>query len=114
MRIKTLRRSGFTLVEIMIVVAIIGMLLAVAIPGINKSRKTAQAVSCKNNLKTIQGVKGQWALEMKKGDADTPTDNDLFGPGKYIDNKPSCPANGTYNIGSVSENATCTTPDHTL
>ncbi len=114
MRISVNGQRGFTLVEIMIVVAIIGLLAAMAIPNLITSRKKAQRQACIMNLKAIDGAKANWALDYKKGDADAPTDGDLFGRDKYIENKPACPANGTYNIGSVGEKPTCTAPDHTL
>ncbi len=67
MQIKTNRKAGFTLVEIMIVVAIIGLLAAIAIPNFVKARETAQLNSIVNNLRIIEGAKDQWALELKKG-----------------------------------------------
>jgi len=114
MRINLARKSAFTLVEIMIVVAIIGLLAAVAIPNLVKARKSAQKQACINNLKAIEGAKGIWALEMKKTDADVPTDGDLFGPDKNIATKPACPAGGTYDLRAVSEKPTCTIPEHVL
>lgn len=114
MRMNRTRSGGFTLVEIMIVVAIIGLLAAVAIPNLVKARKQAQKTACISNLKTIEGAKAVWALEMKKGDADVPTDNDLVGPDKNIKDKPSCPAGGTYDYKAVAEKPTCTVPEHAL
>src|SRR5881296_1690798 len=73
MQIKTNRKAGFTLVEIMIVVAIIGLLAAIAIPNFVKARETAQLNSIVNNLRILEGAKDQWALENKKGTGDTPT-----------------------------------------
>jgi len=70
MEIKTNRRAGFTLVEIMIVVAIIGLLAAIAIPNFVKARETSQLKSILNNLRIIEGAKDQWALENKKGTGD--------------------------------------------
>ena len=70
MQIKTNNKSGFTLVEIMIVVAIIGLLAAIAIPNFVKARENAQLNSIFNNLRIIEGAKDQWALENKKGTGD--------------------------------------------
>jgi len=114
MRMRISGRGAFTLVEIMIVVAIIGLLAAVAIPNLVKARKQAQRAACITNLKTIEGAKGVWALENKKGDNDVPGDGDLFGPDKTIRDKPLCPAGGTYDIRSVVERPTCSAPDHAL
>jgi prepilin-type N-terminal cleavage/methylation domain-containing protein len=70
-RIRKNRNGGFTLIEIMVVVAIIGLLAAIAIPSFMKSRDTAQLNSIFNNLRTIEAAKDQWALESKKGTGDT-------------------------------------------
>jgi prepilin-type N-terminal cleavage/methylation domain-containing protein len=114
MTIQKSLRAGFTLVEIMIVVAIIGLLAAVAIPNLVKARKQAQKAACIANLKTIEGAKGAWALEMRKGDNDVPSVTDLCGPENYIKDPPSCPAGGTYNYGAVNSSPTCTITGHTL
>ena len=71
MKIKSNRTAGFTLVEIMIVVAIIGLLAAIAIPNFVKARENAQLNSIFNNLRIIEGAKDQWAMENKKGSGDT-------------------------------------------
>jgi len=114
MRARISTKQGFTLVEIMIVVAIIGLLAAVAIPNLVKARKASAKTACVSNLKTIEGGKAQWALENRKNDQDVPSDGDLFGPDKIIPRRPECPAGGTYNLGSVGEKPTCTAPDHVL
>jgi prepilin-type N-terminal cleavage/methylation domain-containing protein len=107
-------RGAFTLVEIMIVVAIIGLLAAVAIPNLVKARKDAQKRACITNLRTIDGAKSLWALENRKADADVPTEADLVGNDKAIRDKPQCPAGGTYDFRSVAEKPTCTIEGHTL
>jgi prepilin-type N-terminal cleavage/methylation domain-containing protein len=71
MQIKTNRTAGFTLVEIMIVVAIIGLLAAIAIPNFVKARESSQLNAIFNNLRIIEGAKDQWAMENKKGSGDT-------------------------------------------
>ena len=116
MKINTSRHSAFTLVEIMIVVAIIGLLAAIAIPNFIKAREASQKNACIANLKQIDGAKNTWALEQKKVNADVPGDTDLFGQSLYIREKPSCPASGTYALLSVIEKPTCTqsTVGHTL
>jgi prepilin-type N-terminal cleavage/methylation domain-containing protein len=81
MQIKTNKTAGFTLVEIMIVVAIIGLLAAIAIPNFVKARETAQLNSIFNNLRIIEGAKDQWALESKNG---TGTATDLTTISEYL------------------------------
>ncbi len=114
MQLSTSRKSAFTLVEIMIVVAIIGLLAAIAIPNFIKAREASQKNACIANLKQIDGAKNTWALEQKKVNTDTPGDSDLFGATLYIREKPACPANGTYALGAVSAKPTCTISGHTI
>jgi prepilin-type N-terminal cleavage/methylation domain-containing protein len=109
MKKRTSRKGGFTLVEIMIVVAIIGLLAAIAIPNFVKARNTAQATGCINNLRQIDGAKQTWALEKGQGPDASPQDTDLK-PYIKLDNKnniPGCPAQGHYTIGNVGTLPTC-------
>jgi prepilin-type N-terminal cleavage/methylation domain-containing protein len=113
MKLNVSRKSGFTLVEIMIVVAIIGLLAAIAIPNFVRARTTSQMNACINNLRQIDGAKQQWALETKQATSATPGYSDIS---VYLKNAVSCPSAGAdttfgtsygAGLGSVSVNPAC-------
>jgi prepilin-type N-terminal cleavage/methylation domain-containing protein len=107
MNIKTSRRSGFTILEIMIVVAVIGLLAGISTPRFIKARDTSQFNAIVNNLRIIEESKDAWALETRKGNGSLPTDTDLAD--FFKGNTMPVPIVGeTYNVNPVGTPATAT------
>jgi len=110
MQIATNRKAGFTLVEIMIVVAIIGLLAAIAIPNFVKARTTAQKNACISNLRQIDGAIETWALENKKKQGDAVVTAGSPSIADYLKGNalPTCPADGSaYIVTTVGTNPAC-------
>ena len=107
-----MRSKGFTLVEIMIVVAIIGLLAAIAIPNFVRAREKAQTEACIANLKQIEGAIQIWAIDLGKSTTDAVAMTDLVS--NYIKSTPHCPANGVYNLVTVNDRPTCNVTNHVL
>jgi prepilin-type N-terminal cleavage/methylation domain-containing protein len=119
----TSKRGGFTLVEIMIVVAIIALLAAIAVPGFLRARKRSQASKILNDLRMIDSAVDQYAIEtskvtsatvdttdwtnyVKKGTALYNTGQDLFGDdygAQTVDSLPLAPASAWSSLSDVAD-----------
>lgn len=93
----------------MIVVLIIGILLAIAVPNFLKARETSRTKTCVANLRQIEAGKEQWAMETNQASTATPTVANLVPD--YIKNSagtlPACPSGGTYTIANMTTNPSC-------
>jgi prepilin-type N-terminal cleavage/methylation domain-containing protein len=119
------RRTGFTLVEIMIVVAIIALLAAIAVPGFLRARKRSQASRIINDLRLIDSAIDQYAIETSKKGGDPvdvtdwtnylKKDTVLYATGKDIlgadygpqtvDSLPVVPSNSKTALSDVTDSA---------
>jgi len=107
-------KKGFTLVEIMIVVAIIGILIAIAVPGFLRARENSRGQACQENLTKIDGAKEQWALEFKHSNGTPLSDStaflgdaNIFGANGYVKKTPQCPSSGTYTVNDIGTDPEC-------
>jgi prepilin-type N-terminal cleavage/methylation domain-containing protein len=117
MKNRKTRSGGFTLVEMMIVVALIGMLSVIAIPHWVRARAASQTSACINNLRQIDGAIQQWALETKQAPTAAVDTSAILGDTSgngYLKSAVTCPSGGTdgtfalnYSVTTVSDPPTC-------
>jgi hypothetical protein len=95
------------------VLAVVALFIATIIPSYFPARNVAYLNRCRNNLRTIQKAKQEWAEKDHKASTDIPTEEDLYGHDgtNGLVREPVCPAGGKYTIGAVGENPTCSLPD---
>lgn len=101
---------GFTLIEIMIVVTIIGLLIAIAVPNFLQARETSRAKSCVGNLRQIDTAKQQYMMVQNVSTFTSVTTSDTTLGGLvplYVRSLPKCPVSGTYSTGTESTSPTC-------
>lgn len=106
------RKTGFTLVELMIVALVIGILLSIAVPNWMKARETSRTQTCISNLTAIENAKDQCAMEYGLGNGYVVVWNDLVPA--YIRSQPQCPSGGDYVIGPIGTKTDCPIVNHDL
>ena len=100
-----MRRKAFTLVEIMIVVLLIAILLAIAVPNMLRTRTTTQLTSCIKSQKILKAASDIWLLDNGLVASSVPVMLDLVP--QYIRVEPKCPTHGTYTLGDGFTEVTC-------
>jgi len=113
-------QKGFTLVELMVVVVILGILVAIAVPLYNAQTEKAKTTTCQANQRIIESAIVQWSMDPDNENAGIPDLGDLVDDG-YLQSEPKCPSNNgeykiEYNIdpddGSVTWSVTCEIKGH--
>ncbi|MEW6276789.1 MAG: prepilin-type N-terminal cleavage/methylation domain-containing protein [Bacillota bacterium] len=100
-------RKGFTLVELMVVLVIIGILVAIAVPVYNNAQATAQQRACQANLRILDSAAAQYMAN----NGSYPASLDALAP-NYVQRIPSCPGGGTYNYTQATGRTTCSIANH--
>lgn len=102
-----MRNRAFTLVEIMIVILIIGIILAVAVPQFIRAREGSHQKVCIANMRELEYAKEMFASDNKLGNGAPVTLNDLWPDYMHGIAFPNCPGGGVYTVGAVGETPTC-------
>ncbi len=112
MKSMNIGSRGFTLIEIMIVLLILGLLAAVATPAFLNASARAKTNVCISHLKHIDDAKSMWAVWEGAISGDIPEWDDLVPD--YLTEVPACPSNGTYDIKPIDVKPTCSIEGHVL
>ena len=97
-------KQGFTLIEMMITVAIIGLLVAIAVPSGMKAAQESRKTVCINNLRLIRDASEAWALMENASTGDAVVVAEV---NEFLKRPPECPLSGTYDYGTVGNEPTC-------
>ena len=123
---KLMSKKGFTLVELMIVIVIMGILVAVAIPVYGAVTKNAEKKTCISNMRDMKSTASTWQMQGNDGDQFTFTGSTVItAEATYTalfegGNLPTCPSDGTYAVSISNDNpgytvsVTCTAEGHAL
>lgn len=101
-----MRRRAFTLIELVIAVAVIGAMAAIAVPTFGKARVRTTETSCAKNRKALQHAKVLWQMDHEKLDSDEVLFRDLIP--EYVQDPPICPMGGTYDLNGLTGETSCT------
>lgn len=104
-------RKGYTLLEVMIVVLVLGILLTIAIPNFMKARESSRTKSCIANLHVIQNAKFMFAFQNSVEQDHSCTWDEIL---PYIHHKPICPESGEYQLKAIKDSPTCSIDNHEL
>ena len=97
--------NGFTLIELMVVVVIIGILVAIAVPLYNNVQNNARQNACDANVRTISGAAAMYVAQYPANSFPTDIQADLVGP--FLQQMPTCPFGGTYTVNGTTGIASC-------
>jgi prepilin-type N-terminal cleavage/methylation domain-containing protein len=108
------KAAGFTLIEVVVVAALIGVVATIAATAVIRARDKAATTTCISNLEQLVRAKSIWAFENKASGTMAVALSDLCGSENYLKATPTCPMNGSYTVGLISEEPTCTVTDHVI
>lgn len=102
-----MKRRAFTLTEVMVVVLIIAIIAAVAVPQWVTARGRSQQKTCMTQLREVEGAKEMFATEARLAEGDTVTMGNIFPTYLKGNVAPHCPGGGTYSLQTVGVSPTC-------